>query len=35
MTYGQLKHYIAHLQASGYDVVPYMVALQRKSRFHS
>jgi LPS export ABC transporter permease LptG len=33
MTYGQLKHYIGELQASGYHVVPYMVQLQRKVAF--
>ena len=33
MTYGELKHYIAQLQASGYHVVPYMVQLQRKVAF--
>ena len=33
MTYGELKDYIAQLQASGYHVVPYMVQLQRKVAF--
>ena len=33
MTYGQLKHYIGELQASGYHVVPYVVQLQRKVAF--
>ena len=33
MTYGELKHYIGELQASGYHVVPYMVQLQRKIAF--
>jgi LPS export ABC transporter permease LptG len=33
MTYAELKHYIAALQASGYHVVPYMVQLQRKVAF--
>ena len=33
MTYGQLKDYVAQLQASGYNVMPYMVALQRKVAF--
>ena len=33
MTYGELKDYIAHLKASGYHVVPYMVQLQRKVAF--
>jgi len=33
MTYGELKHYIGQLQASGYHVVPYMVQLQRKAAF--
>ena len=33
MTYGELKHYIGELQASGYHVVPYMVQLQRKVAF--
>ena len=33
MTYGELKHYIGQLQASGYHVVPYMVQLQRKVAF--
>ncbi len=33
MTYGQLKHYIGELQASGYHVVPYVVQLQRKIAF--
>ena len=33
MTYGELKHYIGELQASGYHVVPYMVHLQRKVAF--
>jgi len=33
MTYGQLKHYIGELQASGYHVTPYIVQLQRKIAF--
>jgi LPS export ABC transporter permease LptF/LPS export ABC transporter permease LptG len=33
MTYGQLKHYIRELQASGYHVTPYVVQLQRKIAF--
>ena len=33
MTYGELRDYIAHLKASGYHVVPYMVQLQRKVAF--
>ncbi|MCU1383395.1 MAG: lipopolysaccharide transporter permease [Acidobacteria bacterium] len=33
MTYGELKQYIAKLQASGYHVVPYVVQLQRKVAF--
>jgi lipopolysaccharide export LptBFGC system permease protein LptF len=33
MTYEQLKRYVAHLQASGYHAVPYMVQLQRKVAF--
>jgi LPS export ABC transporter permease LptG/LPS export ABC transporter permease LptF len=33
MTYDQLKRYVAHLQASGYHAVPYMVQLQRKVAF--
>src|SRR3954452_10863300 len=33
MTYGELKHYIGVLQASGYHVVPYVVQLQRKVAF--
>jgi LPS export ABC transporter permease LptF/LPS export ABC transporter permease LptG len=33
MTYGELKDYIAHLRASGYHVVPYLVQLQRKIAF--
>jgi LPS export ABC transporter permease LptG len=33
MTYGQLKRYIVQLQASGFHVVPYLVALQRKIAF--
>jgi lipopolysaccharide export system permease protein len=33
MTYGQLKEYVAHLQVGGYNVVPYLVALQRKLAF--
>ena len=32
MTYGELRDYIAQLRASGANVVPYLVALQRKSR---
>ena len=33
MTYGQLQRYITQLRAGGYNVVPYMVALQRKVAF--
>lgn len=33
MTYGQLRDYIARLRASGANVVPQMVALQRKIAF--
>ena len=33
MTYGELKHYIGELQASGYHVTPYVVQLQRKIAF--
>ncbi len=33
MTYGQLKHYIADLSASGVNVVPQTVALYRKVSF--
>jgi LPS export ABC transporter permease LptF/LPS export ABC transporter permease LptG len=33
MTYGQLKRYVAQLQAGGYDVMRYMVELQRKIAF--
>ena len=33
MTYTQLKHYIEQLRASGFYVVPYVVALQRKVAF--
>jgi lipopolysaccharide export LptBFGC system permease protein LptF len=33
MTYGQLKRYIATLKTSGFNVVPYMVQLQRKIAF--
>ncbi len=33
MSYGQLKAYVARLSASGADVVPHMVALQRKIAF--
>jgi lipopolysaccharide export LptBFGC system permease protein LptF len=33
MTYGELKQYVAQLQASGYHAVPYMVQLQRKVAF--
>ena len=33
MTYGQLKEYVAQLRAGGYNVMPYMVALQRKVAF--
>ena len=35
MTYGQLKSYIVRLRASGFQVVPYMVQLQRKIAFPS
>lgn len=33
MNYAQLKRYIAELRTSGYNVVPYAVALQRKLSF--
>ena len=33
MTYGQLRDYITRLKASGANVVPQMVALQRKVAF--
>jgi len=33
MTYGELKGYITELQASGYHVIPYKVALQQKLAF--
>ena len=33
MTYGQLKQYIAQLRLGGFNVVPYVVALQRKVAF--
>ena len=33
MTYGQLKTYVAQLRVGGYNVMPYMVALQRKVAF--
>jgi LPS export ABC transporter permease LptG/LPS export ABC transporter permease LptF len=33
MTYGELKGYISELQASGYHVIPYKVALQQKLAF--
>jgi lipopolysaccharide export LptBFGC system permease protein LptF len=33
MTYGQLKEYVAQLRVGGYNVMPYMVALQRKVAF--
>ena len=33
MTYGQLKAYVAQLRVGGYNVMPYMVALQRKVAF--
>jgi LPS export ABC transporter permease LptG len=33
MTYGQLKEYITQLRLGGYNVVPYMVSLQRKVAF--
>jgi len=33
MTYGQLKEYVARLRVGGYNVMPYMVALQRKVAF--
>ena len=33
MTYSQLKQYVEELQASGFNVVPYLVALQRKLAF--
>jgi LPS export ABC transporter permease LptG/LPS export ABC transporter permease LptF len=33
MDYGQLKRYIQELQASGFNVVPYTVALQQKLSF--
>lgn len=33
MTYAQLRRYVAQLRASGFYVVPYLVALQRKIAF--
>jgi LPS export ABC transporter permease LptG/LPS export ABC transporter permease LptF len=33
MTYGELKHYVTELQASGYYVVNYVVSLHRKIAF--
>jgi LPS export ABC transporter permease LptG/LPS export ABC transporter permease LptF len=33
MNYAQLRHYIDELQTSGFNVVPYAVALQRKISF--
>jgi LPS export ABC transporter permease LptF/LPS export ABC transporter permease LptG len=33
MTYGQLQSYIAQLRTGGYNVIPYMVSLQRKVAF--
>jgi len=33
MNYGQLRHYIDELKTSGFNVVPYSVALQRKISF--
>jgi lipopolysaccharide export LptBFGC system permease protein LptF len=33
MTYSQLQRYIVDLQAGGFNVVPYLVALQRKLSF--
>jgi LPS export ABC transporter permease LptG len=33
MTYGQLKRYVAQLQIGGYDVMRYLVELQRKIAF--
>jgi LPS export ABC transporter permease LptF/LPS export ABC transporter permease LptG len=33
MTYGQLKTYVAELQASGYHAVPYLVQLHQKVAF--
>jgi LPS export ABC transporter permease LptG len=33
MTYGQLREYVDRLRASGADVVPHLVALQRKVAF--
>jgi len=33
MTYGELKQYVAQLRLGGYNVMPYMVALQRKVSF--
>ena len=33
MTYGQLRSYITQLRTGGYNVVPYMVSLQRKVAF--
>jgi lipopolysaccharide export LptBFGC system permease protein LptF len=33
MTYGQLKRYVAQLQLGGYDVMRYVVELQRKIAF--
>jgi lipopolysaccharide export LptBFGC system permease protein LptF len=33
MTYGQLSNYVSQLQRGGYNVVPLLVALQRKIAF--
>ncbi len=33
MNYAELSQYVTELQASGYNVVPYVVALQRKLAF--
>ena len=33
MTYGQLRDYVTVLERSGYQVVPYLVQLQRKLAF--
>jgi LPS export ABC transporter permease LptF len=33
MTYSQLQQYITQLRAGGYNVIPYMVSLQRKVAF--
>lgn len=33
MTYGELRKYVAQLRTGGYNVMPYMVSLQRKVAF--